>query len=82
MRNGKLVKFVASGLTEIDLDSQYQQKIKDICIQLLRNAVVHGIEPPRDRELSDCEPVGTRGRAELWGDLGDYCFTCLHEYEY
>ena len=58
MRNGKLVKFVASGLTEIDLDSTYQQKIKDICIQLLRNAVVHGIEPPRDRELSEKPLIG------------------------
>lgn len=58
MRNGKLVNFVASGLTETELDSQYQQKLKDICIQLLRNAVVHGIESPRDRELSEKPLVG------------------------
>lgn len=58
LRNGKLVKFVASGLSEIDLNSQHQQKIKEICIQLLRNAVVHGIESPRDRELSEKPLVG------------------------
>lgn len=58
MRNGKLVNFVASGLNEIELDSEYQKKLKDICIQLLRNAVVHGIEAPRDRELSEKNIVG------------------------
>jgi HPt (histidine-containing phosphotransfer) domain-containing protein/anti-sigma regulatory factor (Ser/Thr protein kinase) len=58
MRNGKMVKLVASGLSEIDLDSEYQKKLKDICIQLLRNAVVHGIETPRDRELSEKPIVG------------------------
>lgn len=58
MRNGKLVTLVASGLSEIVLDSEYQKKLKDICIQLLRNAVVHGIETPRDRELSEKPMVG------------------------
>jgi len=58
MRNGKMVKLVASGLSEIELDSEYQKKLKDICIQLLRNAVVHGIETPRDRELSEKPMVG------------------------
>ncbi len=51
-RNGKRVKFVASGLRDIELDSAYAQQVKEICIQLLRNAVVHGIESPDDRELS------------------------------
>lgn len=58
MRNNKLVNFVASGLGEIELDGEYQKKLKDICIQLLRNAVVHGIESPRDRELSEKPLVG------------------------
>ncbi|MDF3014314.1 MAG: hypothetical protein K0Q78_2518, partial [Cellvibrio sp.] len=53
LRNGKMVKLVASGLSEINLDVDYQQKLKEICIQLLRNAVVHGIETPHDRELSE-----------------------------
>jgi two-component system, chemotaxis family, sensor kinase CheA len=58
LRNGKLVKFVASGLNEISLHAEYQQQVKEICIQLLRNAVVHGIESPRDRELSEKPLVG------------------------
>lgn len=53
LRNGKLVKLVASGLSEIELDADYEQKLKEIIIQLLRNAVVHGIESPTDRELSE-----------------------------
>lgn len=53
LRNGKLVKLVASGLSEIELDADYEQKLKEIIIQLLRNAVVHGIESPNDREMSE-----------------------------
>lgn len=52
-RNGKLVKLVTSGLHEVALAPDYQQRVKEICIQLLRNAVVHGIESPTDRELSE-----------------------------
>ena len=58
MRNGKLVKLVASGLSEIELAADRQQQLKEICIQLLRNAVVHGIETPRDRELSEKPMMG------------------------
>jgi two-component system, chemotaxis family, sensor kinase CheA len=61
-RNGKLVKFVASGLQDIDLDPDYAQQVKEICIQLLRNAVTHGIETPTDRELSE-KPI--EGRVDL-----------------
>jgi two-component system, chemotaxis family, sensor kinase CheA len=57
-RHGKLVKLVTSGLHEIDLAPDYSQKVKEICIQLLRNAVTHGIEAPEDRELSEKPMVG------------------------
>lgn len=57
-RNGKLVNLVTSGINEIELMPEYNQKIREICIQLLRNAVVHGIESPRDRELSEKPLVG------------------------
>lgn len=57
-RNGKLVKLVTSGLSEIDLAPDYSQQVKEICIQLLRNAVTHGIESPEDRELSEKPMVG------------------------
>lgn len=62
MRNGKSVKLVVSGLQDVELETNLQQKLKEICIQLLRNAVVHGIESPRDRELSE-KPV--EGRIDL-----------------
>lgn len=52
-RNGKQVKLVASGLNEIELTPEVQQPLKEICIQLLRNAVMHGIEAPYERELSE-----------------------------
>ncbi|MET0356421.1 MAG: ATP-binding protein, partial [Cellvibrio sp.] len=61
-RNGKRVKFVASGLRDFELDSEYAQQVKEICVQLLRNAVIHGIEYPGDRELSQ-KPI--EGRIDL-----------------
>ncbi|HOY23261.1 MAG TPA: ATP-binding protein [Cellvibrio sp.] len=61
-RNGKLVKFVASGLRDIELDPDYAQQVKEICVQLLRNAVTHGIEAPADRELTE-KPI--EGRIDL-----------------
>ncbi len=57
-RNGKLVRLVTSGLSEIDLAPEYSHKVKEMCIQLLRNAVTHGIEPPADRELSEKPLIG------------------------
>lgn len=61
-RQGKLVKLIASGLTEVQLDAAYLQQLREICIQLLRNAVVHGIETPYDREMSE-KPI--QGRIDL-----------------
>lgn len=61
-RNGKLIKFVASGLNDIELDAEYAQQVKEICVQLLRNAVTHGIESPEDRELTE-KPL--EGRIDL-----------------
>ncbi len=61
-RNGKMVKFVVSGLKDIELDPQYSQQVKEICLQLLRNAVTHGIESPQDRELTE-KPI--EGRIDL-----------------
>lgn len=61
-RQGKMVKLVASGLSEVNLDPTYLQQLREICIQLLRNAVVHGIETPYDREMSE-KPI--QGRIDL-----------------
>ncbi len=61
-RQGKLVKLVTSGLSEIRLEPSYQRQLREMCIQLLRNAVVHGIEPPHDRDMSE-KPI--QGRIDL-----------------
>lgn len=58
LRHGKQVRLVSSGLNDITLMPEYQQQLKDICIQLLRNAVVHGIETPQERELSEKPIIG------------------------
>ncbi|HWV14726.1 MAG TPA: ATP-binding protein [Cellvibrio sp.] len=61
-RNGKLVNLISSGINEIALAPAYSKKVREICIQLLRNAVIHGIEAPDDRELSE-KPLA--GRIDL-----------------
>lgn len=58
----KLVRLVVSGLHEIRLEPSYQQQLREICIQLLRNAIVHGIEKPYDREMSE---KAIQGRVDL-----------------
>ena len=69
-RNGKLVNLVVSGINEINVMPEYNQALKEICIQLLRNAVVHGIEAPSDRELSE-KPLA--GRIDLrLAKISDY----------
>jgi two-component system chemotaxis sensor kinase CheA len=61
-RHSKLVKLVTSGLNEIPFDANYQKELREICLQMLRNAVVHGIESPYDREMSE-KPI--QGRIDL-----------------
>lgn len=46
----KQVMLVSSGLSEIDLSDQLRDTINSICIQFIRNSIVHGIESPQERE--------------------------------
>lgn len=48
-RNNKLVDFVYSGVDEV-ADENLRTTIHEIAVQLLRNAVVHGIEVPAVRQ--------------------------------
>lgn len=48
-RNGKQAELVCQGFEESVADTPLGAKLKDIVIQLLRNAVVHGIEKPEVR---------------------------------
>lgn len=61
-RHNKQVKFNSNGFDEVHLSSQQQNIIKDISIQLIRNAIVHGIETPDVRQAKD-KP--TAGRVQL-----------------
>jgi signal transduction histidine kinase len=46
-------------LTGLDnVPAQHQQRIKDITIQMVRNAIVHGIEPAEQRAAAGKSPTG------------------------
>jgi chemotaxis protein histidine kinase CheA len=55
--NNKTVVLECTGLHLVP--SRYQATIKNIAIQLIRNAVVHGIEPPDEREMAGKPAVST-----------------------
>jgi two-component system chemotaxis sensor kinase CheA len=54
---GKSVEFVASG-AEFELDAYILIAARDALIQLARNAVAHGIEPPDERIAAGKPPAG------------------------
>lgn len=49
VRQNKQVKLHASGLNEVKLPAELESGLKEIIIQLVRNAVVHGIKMPETR---------------------------------
>lgn len=49
-RSGKQAELVLSGLSEIDLDEQTDKFIQDVCVQMIRNSVMHSIEKPQQRK--------------------------------
>ena len=53
----KEVQLRCSGLQ--DVPQAYRRAVKDITIQLVRNAVVHGIEEPAERSKANKPPAGT-----------------------
>jgi two-component system chemotaxis sensor kinase CheA len=55
--HNKTVTLHAVGLAQVP--SAYQSAIKNIAIQLIRNAVMHGIEPPAARVIAGKAPDGT-----------------------
>jgi len=58
---GKEVEFVVEG-AEIEVDRTILDKLGDVLVHLLRNAIDHGIEPPEERERLGKPRVG---RVEL-----------------
>ena len=53
----RTVRVVCEGLERVP--AQYQAPVRDLCIQLVRNAIVHGIEPSAARAAAGKPPVGT-----------------------
>lgn len=49
-RNGKEVDVVCEGVDEVKLSDSASQSVQDIVVQLLRNAIVHGLEKPELRQ--------------------------------
>lgn len=58
MRNEKKITLACSGL-ETEMDEKTETLVKEIVIQLLRNAVVHGIELPEERVAKQKPATGT-----------------------
>jgi signal transduction histidine kinase len=53
----KLVVLECAGLARVP--PRYQSAIKNVAIQLIRNAILHGIETPAEREAAGKAPHGT-----------------------
>ena len=58
-RQGKQVQLKSNTLTQANIPDHLAKPIKEISIQLLRNAVVHGIENPSVRDSKGKTAVGT-----------------------
>ena len=58
-RQGKQVQLKSESLTQTQIPAHLAKPIKEISIQLVRNAVVHGIETPEVRHSTDKNAVGT-----------------------
>ncbi len=73
-RNGKDVSFNYYGFDSNALDSQQKELIRDISIQLVRNAIVHGIEKPEERIDNGKNAIGMV-KASLCEDSGSMKLT-------
>lgn len=57
-RSNKQAELVLTGFRETQLDEHTKTLVNDICIQLIRNAVVHSIESPEQRKQKGKTEVG------------------------
>ena len=57
--HGKQVKVECLGLDDRFVPDRYRKPVKDMAVQLLRNAIIHGIEDPATRQSRSKSPVGT-----------------------
>ena len=73
-RQGKQVQLNSQTLAQAAIPTHLKNVVKEISIQLLRNAVVHGIETPETRESANKPAVGTID-LEVQGDSRDLIIT-------
>ncbi|KAA0923357.1 chemotaxis protein CheA [Psychrobacter sp. ANT_H56B] len=59
VRQGKKIQLNGHNLAYINIPERLKQPIKEISIQLLRNAVVHGIESPEVRQSAGKSAIGS-----------------------
>ncbi len=59
VRQGKQVQLNGHNLAHVNIPAHLKQPIKEISIQLLRNAVVHGIESPEARQSAGKSVIGS-----------------------
>ncbi len=57
-RQGKQVQLKSDSLAHVDIPNRLKKAVKEISMQLLRNAVVHGVETPSMRQQADKSTVG------------------------
>ncbi|WP_296244705.1 MULTISPECIES: ATP-binding protein [unclassified Psychrobacter] len=58
LRQGKQVQLNGHNLVNVNIPERLKQPIREISIQLLRNAVVHGIESPEARQSAGKSSIG------------------------
>lgn len=56
--NHKKVQLVTSGLNEIEINEDIEDSLNTVITQCIRNAIIHGIESPEDREVLGKNPTG------------------------
>ncbi|MGH1426800.1 MAG: ATP-binding protein [Arenicella sp.] len=71
-RQEKRVEFIRSGFNEHVLDDKFSAHLKSIVVQLLRNAVAHGIESPTDRRVKGKKAVGLISANLVKHDAGQF----------
>lgn len=57
-RNGKKLALHLTGFNEIDMSEETARLINDMCLQFIRNAVMHGIERPEIRRQYNKPDIG------------------------
>jgi hypothetical protein len=70
---GRSVRLLTRGLVEIP--PHYVTVVKEICVQMLRNAIAHGIEPPAQRLHLGKAEEGTVQISFALDESGEYTLT-------